>query len=274
MLSNITLGQYFPGDSFIHRLDPRTKILLTLVMIVMVFLASSFLAYGLLAVFFFALVLVARLRVLSLLRSIKPLWPIITITLLIHMFSGQGTVLYEWSVLSITREGLQQGLLMVLRLVFLILLSSVLTMTTSPLALTDGLEILLNPFKRFGLPAHELSMMMTIALRFIPTLLNETERIMKAQTARGADFKGGSLVKRAKNMLSLVIPLFVSAFRRADELATAMEARCYRGGEGRTRMNELVFGSIDIWAVAGVFCLSAAMAYVKWGGLCDGLSLL
>lgn len=263
MLKDITLGQYFPGNSFIHKLDPRTKILLTILLIVALFAMTNFYAYAVLLCFFVLIVFVAKLSFWRLLHSVKPLWPIILITFIVHMFSGEGTVLYKVAFLKVTVEGLEKGALMVIRLVFLILFSSVMTMTTSPLELTDGLERLLKPFKKIGLPAHELAMMMTIALRFIPTLLNELEKIMLAQTARGVDFSSGGLMKRGKNMLSLVIPLFLSAFRRADELATAMEARCYHGGEGRTRMKELVLEGRDAFAVACVMVVCVAMFYVK-----------
>lgn len=266
MLNDITLGQYFPGTSFIHRLDPRTKILLVIALIVLIFAVTDFFAYGILTIFFVLVTLISRLSFVRLLRSVKPLWPIILITMLIHMFSHEGELLYQFYMFKITREGLLEGALMVIRLVFLILFSSLLTMTTSPLELTDGLEKLLRPFKKIGLPAHELAMMMTIALRFIPTLLSETERIMMAQSARGADFSGGSIKKKAKNILSLIVPLFLSAFRRADELATAMEARCYRGGEGRTRMYQLAFAAIDGVAVAVVFCVGALMFFAKYHG--------
>jgi energy-coupling factor transport system permease protein len=266
MLSNITLGQYFPGDTPVHKLDPRSKILLTILVIAATFTAADFFAYGLLAAFFVFVAFLGRLSFVRLLRSVKPLWPIILITLLAHIFSGQGDALFSFLIFKITKAGLLQGILMGMRLVFLILFSSLLTMTTSPLELTDGLERLLRPFKRIGAPAHELAMMMTIALRFIPTLLQETERIMMAQSARGADFKGGGLLKKAKNMLTLIVPLFLSAFRRADELATAMEARCYCGGEGRTRMHELSLSRRDAMAAALVALLAAAMAFAKWHG--------
>ena len=199
------------------------------------------------------------------LKSIKPLWIIIVLTMVIHMFTGQGeNVIFSWKFFKVTQEGLEMGLKMSMRLILLLLISSILTFTTSPIVLTDGIEALLRPFKRFGVPAHELAMMMTIALRFIPTLLEETDRIMKAQTARGADFSSGNLMQRAKNMLPLLIPLFISAFRRADDLAVAMEARCYRGGEGRSRMHELVYYGRDYAALATVV-LIGLMAFIRWG---------
>ncbi|MDR3348378.1 MAG: energy-coupling factor transporter transmembrane protein EcfT [Acidaminococcales bacterium] len=266
MLGNVTIGQYFPGDTPVHKLDPRTKIVLTIVVVAATFAAADFLAYGLLAAFFVFVAALGRLSFVRLLRSVKPLWPIILITFLVHVFSGQGDALFSLFIFKITKAGLAQGILMGLRLVFLILFSSLMTMTTSPLELTDGLERLLRPFRRIGVPAHELAMMMTIALRFIPTLLQETERIMMAQSARGADFKSGGLTRKAKNMLTLIVPLFLSAFRRADELATAMEARCYHGGEGRTRMHELALEKSDALAAALVGFLAVVLAFARWYG--------
>ena len=270
LLSEITLGQYFPGNSFIHRLDPRTKILATLIYIVAIFLADTPLAYGILIGFAALVVAVAKLPVGLVFKSLKPIWIIILITMVIHMFTAPGeNVIFSWKIFKITEEGLILGTKMALRLILLLLFSSVLTFTTSPIVLTDGIEKLLRPFKCIGVPAHELAMMMTIALRFIPTLLEETDRIMKAQTARGADFSSGNLIERAKNMLPLLVPLFVSAFRRAEELAIAMESRCYRGGEGRTRMHELSYKSIDYTAFAAVIFLAVGLAVLRWGaGLC------
>ena len=255
MLTDIALGQYYPGNSLIHKLDPRTKILITLFFIVAIFLASGAVSYGILWGFVFLIILLSRLPLMLVLKSIKPLWIIIVLTMVIHMFTGQGeNVIFSWKFFKVS-----------MRLILLLLISSILTFTTSPIVLTDGIEALLRPFKRFGVPAHELAMMMTIALRFIPTLLEETDRIMKAQTARGADFSSGNLMQRAKNMLPLLIPLFISAFRRADDLAVAMEARCYRGGEGRSRMHELVYYGRDYAALAIVFVLIGLMAFIRWG---------
>lgn len=266
MLSDITLGQYFPGNSFIHRLDPRTKILATLIYIIAIFFADSFLSYGILTGFALAVILFSRLPLMMVLKSLKPIMIIVVLTLGIHMFTAPGeTVLFTWKFLSVTQEGLELGVKMSLRLMLLLLFSSVLTFTTSPIVLTDGIESLLRPFKKIGVPAHELAMMMTIALRFIPTLLEETDRIMKAQTARGADFSSGNLLQRAKNMLPLLVPLFISAFRRADELAVAMESRCYRGGEGRTRMHELMYKGIDYAAFGTIFALTALLVFLRWG---------
>ena len=254
MLTDIMLGQYFPGTSVIHQLDPRTKIISTILFISSIFLAENFQAYSIVAIFIAFIIALARIPLIMILRSLKPLWIIIALTVLIHIFTTPGTVIYVLGPLTVTQEGLRLGLLMSLRLVFLIVISSLLTFTTSPVALTDGIERLLKPFKKIGLPAHELAMMMTIALRFIPTLLEETDRIMKAQMARGADFTSGNIIRRAQNMIPLLVPLFVSAFRRADELATAMEARCYRGGDHRTRMKQLKITGRD-WVAYGILLL-------------------
>lgn len=268
MLSDITLGQYFPGNSFIHRLDPRTKILATLIYIVAIFFANTPLTYGLLIGFAAVAILVSRLSIGLVFSSLKPIWIIVVLTMLIHMFTAPGeNIVFAWKFLKVTAEGLDLGIKMAVRLILLLLFSSILTFTTSPIVLTDGIEKLLRPFKCIGVPAHEMAMMMTIALRFIPTLLEETDRIMKAQTARGADFGSGNILQRMKNMLPLLVPLFISAFRRADELATAMEARCYRGGEGRTRMHELAYSSGDYVAFVLVIALALVLAFLRWGNL-------
>ena len=254
MLTDITLGQYFPGTSFLHKLDPRIKIVATMIFIVAIFFAHSLASYAIVTAFVALNFAISRLPAKFIVKSLKPLW----------VFTTPGDVLWQYGIFHITKEGLYQGALMTARLVFLIVFSSLLTYTTSPIVLTDGIEHLLNPFKRIGVPAHELAMMMTIALRFIPTLLEETDRIMKAQTARGANFTSGSLLQRGKNMIPLLVPLFVSAFRRADDLATAMEARCYRGGEGRTRMNELSYTYRDGIAMAAVLIVTAVLAAMRW----------
>ena len=264
MLKDITLGQYFPGTSFLHQLDPRCKIIATLIVIVAIFLAESLPAYGLITVFILLCFFISHLPLKLILKSLKPLWVIIILTMGIHVFTTSGTVIWQWGILHITWEGIRQGALMTARLIYLIVFSSLLTYTTSPIVLTDGIEHLLNPFRRVGVPAHELAMMMTIALRFIPTLLEETDRIMKAQTARGANFTSGSIMQRGRNMIPLLGPLFVSAFRRADDLATAMEARCYRGGEGRTRMHELAYTFRDTIAMIVVIGLTAVLVAMRW----------
>ncbi len=253
MLSNITIGQYFPGNSALHRLDPRVKIVLLLFFLIEVFVFSSAPAYGILTAVTAVMIWISGVPMIMMLRSLKPLWWIILFTFIIHLFSNPGTPIAKVWIFTMTWEGVRQGCFISLRLVLLILMSTLLTFTTSPLKLTDALESLLSPFRRFGLPAHELAMMMTIALRFVPTLIEETDKIMKAQQSRGADFTTGSIVSRLKNMVPVLVPLFLSAFRRADELAMAMEARCYRGGIGRTQMKALKVTGIDY--VAGVLFL-------------------
>ena len=246
MLTDITLGQYFPGTSFLHKLDPRAKILGTLIFIVAIFFADSLASYGVVTAFVVLNFAISRLPIKLIAKSLKPLWIIIIFTMSIHVFSTPGEILWQYGILHITREGVYQGCLMTARLVYLIVFSSLLTYTTSPIVLTDGIEHLLNPFKRVGVPAHELAMMMTIALRFIPTLIEETEKIMNAQKARGAKLDNGKFTERIRALIPILIPLFISAFRRADELAMAMECRCYHGGEGRTRLKVLRFGKLDV----------------------------
>ncbi len=250
MLRDITLGQYMPGHTLVHRLDPRTKIILTVLYIAIVFCVASPVWY----VFPLAYVLLATklsgLKPKNLYKSIKPLRFLLILTFLLNLFFSTGeTVWLEWGVLKITKEGLMTAIHFAMRLVFLVAGTSILTLTTSPIALSDGLELLLKPLKIIRFPAHELAMMMTIALRFIPTLIEEADKIMKAQMARGADFESGNLLKRAKAMIPLLVPLFVSAFRRAGELAMAMEARCYHGGEGRTRLRVLKYTKLDLYAL-------------------------
>ena len=250
MLNNIMIGQYFPGDSFLHRMDARVKILLLLILLIEVFVFTSAPVYLLMTGITFLLIMTSKVPLRMVLRSLKPLWWIILFTFVLHLFSHPGREIYRIWQFVITQEGVEQGALISVRLMLLIVLSTLLTFTTSPLKLTDALESLLSPFKRLGLPAHELAMMMTIALRFIPTLISETDKIMKAQQSRGADFVTGSIMSRLKNMVPILVPLFLSAFRRADDLALAMEARCYRGGEGRTRMKEMKLARLDYVAIA------------------------
>jgi|AGTN01.2.fsa_nt_gi ABC-type cobalt transport system, permease component CbiQ and related transporters len=261
MIKNLTLGQYFPGDSAIHRLDPRTKLVLAVALIVAIFMADTWLGYAVISAFLMLAVLLSRVSVRFVLRGLKPLWFIIIFTFVLNTFfySG-GTEIFSWWVVRITQEGLQSAIRLAVRLVFLIASTTMLTLTTSPIALTDGMESLMKPLKAVRFPVHELAMMMTIAMRFIPLLLEETDKIMKAQTARGAEFDSGSVFARAKGMVPLLVPLFVSAFRRADELAFAMESRCYHGGEGRTRLKVLHFHLRDLAAGLAVAGLIALMA--------------
>lgn len=251
MLKDITLGQYFPGDSAVHRLDPRTKILLVLVYIILTFSIGNFLGYGVLLLFTLTCIGISKVPFRFVIKGLKPILVFIIITGLFNLFLTQGEVVFSWWIFTITKEGIYFAAFMVLRLVFLMVGTSLLTLTTSPIALTDGMEHLLRPFRKIGVPAHELAMMMSIALRFIPILMEETDKIIKAQSARGADFASGNLFRRAKALIPILIPLFISAFRRADELATAMECRCYRGGENRTRLKELKYTKVDLggWLV-------------------------
>lgn len=250
MIRDITLGQYYPEQSVIHRLDARTKILGTLLYIIEIFLVNSFAGFGLVILALGVLIGISRVPVRFIFKGLKAVVFIILLTLVLNLFMFDGTVLWHWKFLTITYEGLYRSCFMALRLILLIIGTSMLTLTTKPMELTDGLEKLLKPFNRFGLPSHEIALMMSIALRFIPTLLEETDKIMKAQQARGADFESGNLIQRVKNMIPILIPLFVGSFRIAQDLALAMEARCYHGGVGRTRMKEIVFSRRD--GVAGV----------------------
>ncbi len=246
MLKDITLGQYFPTDSVIHKLDPRFKIMFALCYIILVFLADSIAGYIIVGIFTFGLIKLSKISFLVVFRSVKPLLFIIAFTAVINLlFTGGEDVLFSWRFLTITVTGVANAVNMALRLIFLVMGTSLLTYTTSPIMLTDGIERLLSPFAKIGLPAHEVAMMMTIALRFIPTLLEETEKIIMAQKARGADFESGNIFKRAKALIPVLVPLFISSFRRADELAMAMECRCYRGGDNRTSLHRLKVVSRD-----------------------------
>ena len=241
MIRDITIGQYFPGQSAIHRMDPRTKIILSILYIVMLFVADNMWGLLLGVLFGFAAYLISRIPVSMIWKSMKPVVPIVIFTAVLNLFLSTGDPLWQWKFLKITKEGIETAVFMSVRILCLIAGTSLLTYTTSPIALTDGIERLLSPLKKIKLPVHELAMMMTIALRFIPTLIEETDKIMSAQKARGADLESGGVMQRAKALLPILIPLFVSAFRRADELALAMECRCYHGGEGRTRLKQLRF---------------------------------
>lgn len=248
MFKNLTIGQHYPIESTIHDLDPRLKIIITFLYIISLFIIKSFPAYILVVLFLTLVIYISKLPIKFVLKGLKPIFMIILITFFINLFMTPGEQFFKIFFLKVTKEGVYQAGFMALRLILLILGTSILTLTTSPILLTDGIERLLSPFKKIGLPSHELAMMMTIALRFIPTLMEETEKIMKAQKARGADFESGNIINRAKNLVPLLVPLFISAFRRADELAMAMESRCYRGGENRTRMRQLILRKNDYTA--------------------------
>ena len=265
MLNNITMGQYYPVDSRVHRLDPRIKLILTIVFIVAVFIVktSHFLGYALILCFVWLTARLANVPFRMLLRGLKPLRLIIILTFFLNLFfTTGGTIWVEFWIIRITKEGFLQAASYSLRLIFLVIGTSLLTLTTSPVSLSDGIELLLTPLKKIHFPAHELAMMMTIALRFIPTLLEETDKIMKAQMARGADFESGNLISRAKAMVPLLVPLFVSAFRRAGDLAMAMESRCYHGGDGRTRLRVLKITKND-WIACGVMAALLALIILE-----------
>lgn len=268
VFKSVTIGQYYPGDSTLHRLDPRFKIVLATLYITALFIAQGWIGYSLMLAISVLAIAVSTIPWRLIVRGLRPVLWILAFTMVIHIFTTKGgTILWSWRSLSIHSEGVRQGVVMAVRLVLLILTTSLLTLTTSPIALTDGLERLLNPFRVIGLPAHELAMMMTIALRFIPTLIEEADKIMKAQMARGADFESGGLIDRARSLIPLLVPLFVSAFRRADELAMAMEARCYRGGENRTRMKQLVAQTRDWVALSLGIALVVVVIGLRLGHL-------
>ncbi|PKM56120.1 MAG: transporter [Firmicutes bacterium HGW-Firmicutes-3] len=249
MIRDITIGQFYPAKSRIHELDPRTKINGTFFFILSLFINQSLITYGLAFLALSAVIMATTIPVRFMLKGLKSIFIIIMLTIVLNLFLTPGTtVLLTLGRFTITSEGLQTAFYMGTRLIMLIIGSSVLTLTTSPITLTDGIEALLKPLERIKVPAHEIAMMMTIALRFIPILLEETDKIMKAQLARGADFESGGLIKKARSMVPLLVPLFISSFRRADDLALAMEARCYRGGEGRTRLKQLKYKKVDFWA--------------------------
>ena len=263
MLKDITLGQYFPGNSVVHRLDPRTKLVLLVFYIVALFVAGGWIAYGMCFLFLALAIFVSHIPLKAIFRGMKPLVFILIFTGVLNVFFTPGTEIWSWGFLHITWEGLAQAGKMMCRILMLISATFLLTYTTSPIALTDGLESLLGPLKVIKVPVHELSMMMCIALRFIPTLIEETDKIMSAQKARGADFETGNLIQKVKALVPILVPLFISAFRRADELATAMECRCYQGGDGRTKMkllrykrNDFLTYAVGLLLIGGVITLA------------------
>ena len=268
MLKDITLGQFFPGHSAIHRMDPRTKLILTMVYIVALFVAQNWISYSLMLVFLLVCIKISSIPPKSIVRGMKPLVFILIFTAILNIFYTDGGVeLVRLGSLAITTEGLKRAFFMIWRILMLISGTFLLTYTTSPISLTDGLESLLSPLKKLHVPVHELAMMMSIALRFIPTLIEETDKIMSAQKARGADFETGSIIQRAKALVPILVPLFISAFRRADELATAMECRCYQGGEGRTKMKLLRYGRNDFQAYGAMGLLVALVLLLAGLGL-------
>ena len=263
MIRDITLGQYYPTNSVIHRLDPRTKLIGTIAFIVSLFLFKSWLGYAAATLFLAGIIRTSKVPFRYMMRGLKAIIVLLLITVVFNLFIIPGEVIWDFGILKITREGLSQAGFMAVRLIYLIIGSSVMTLTTTPNDLTDGLEKLMSPLKKLHVPVHEVAMMMSIALRFIPILLEETDKIMKAQIARGADFEHVNLVQKAKNLVPLLVPLFISAFRRANDLAMAMEARCYRGGEGRTKMKPLVYAKRDYYAYGVVALFMAAIIAVR-----------
>ena len=267
MLKDITLGQYFPGKSFIHTLDPRTKLIVLVLYIVALFVASWWVSYALCFVFLATCIALSTIPIKSFVRGLKPLIVILLFTGILNLFfTGGENILVQFWVITITMEGVIRAIFMVSRILMLISATFLLTYTTSPISLTDGLESLLSPLKKIKVPVHELSMMMCIALRFIPTLIEETDKIMSAQKARGADFENGNIVEKVKALVPILVPLFVSAFRRADELATAMECRCYQGGDGRTKMKLLRYHRGDVISFCvGAVLIGAIIALIQFG---------
>lgn len=263
MLRDITLGQYYPADSVIHKLDPRTKLFATLLFIISVFSFDGIVGFIVMTAFLFGVIALSKVPLSFMLRGLKAIMILLVIAGLFNLFLTPGQVLWSIWKIHITREGLRNAVLMTIRMVYLIMGSSVMTLTTTLNQLTDGLEKALKPLQKINVPVHEIAMMMSIALRFIPILIEETDKIMKAQMARGADFETGGLVKKAKNMVPLLVPLFVSAFRRANDLALAMEARCYVGGEGRTKMMPLVYHKVDRLAYVVVIAYFVLLMVIK-----------
>lgn len=264
MLRDITLGQYFPGNSCIHRLDARVKIIATLLFIVELFIVDNFIGFLIAGIALAVVIGLSKVPFSFMVRGLKPIMLILIFTFALNMFMVDGKILWQIGFLKITAEGLEIAVFMAIRLILLLLGSSLLTLCTRPIALTDGIEKLLSPFEKVGLPAHDIAMMMTIALRFIPTLLEEADKIMKAQQARGADFETGNILQRAKSLIPILVPLFVSSFRIAQDLAMAMEARCYRGGKNRTRMNEMKLRSGDYVAVILLILFALIIVVESW----------
>lgn len=268
MFKDIIIGQYIPGNSFIHRMDPRVKIILSIAFVVLLFAVSGLVPYGFITLFVIYLVFGCGIPAKLFLKGLKPMAFILVFTVILNLFMTDGQAIVSIPVynfaITITREGVYAALSLFIRLLYLIIGTSILTLTTTPLSLTDGIESLMRPLEKIKVPAHEIAMMMTIAMRFIPTLAEETDKIMKAQMARGADFESGNIAKRAKAMVPLLVPLFVSAFRRADELATAMEARCYHGGAGRTKMKQMKLKTVDYIGIAAFSLFFAAACVLNF----------
>jgi len=264
MIKDITLGQYIPGKSPLHRSDPRVKIVLSIINMILIFLINNYIGFLILFLFTALSIIVSEIPIKYTLKGLKPIAVIVIFTIIVNIFTIKGTPIFEYGIVKITIEGIDVSIKLALRLSLLVITTSLLTLTTTPILLADAIESLMSPMKLVGVPVHEIAMMMTISLRFIPTLLDETEKIMKAQASRGADFDTGNILQRAKSFIPVLVPLFISAFRRADEMAIAMEARCYRGSEGRTRMKQLKITSIDYKIAAVVLALASALLYLQY----------
>ncbi|WP_270505931.1 energy-coupling factor transporter transmembrane component T family protein [Paraclostridium sordellii] len=264
MLKDITIGQYYPTSSIIHKLDARVKLVATFIFMVSLFIINKFWPYLIVVGCLLSVIKLSKIPGKFIVKGLKPLKWIIIFTFIINIFFIPGDPIWSFGFIKITEKGISQAIFMGLRLIFLVVGTSLLTLTTSPIELTDGIERLLKPLRKIGFPVHELAMMMTIALRFIPTLLDETDKIMKAQMSRGADFESKNIINRAKNLVPLLIPLFISAFRRADELAMAMEARCYRGGYNRTKMKEVIMTKADYIAYAIQFIYLGVILVIRF----------
>lgn len=261
MMEKMIFGRYIPGDSFIHKLDPRSKLIFVFLFIGIIFLANNVVSYALILLFTLITIFFSKIRLYFLINGLKPILLLVIFTFLLHIFfTKDGDLLLKWQFIEIYEEGLKQGIFISVRFLVLVMITSILTLTTSPISITDGMEVLLNPFKRFKLPVHELALMMSISLRFIPTLMDETDKILKAQMARGSDISSGPVRERIKAVVPLLIPLFVSAFKRAEDLAVAMEVRGYRGGEGRTRYRQLIWG----WRDSTILILLVFVAIILW----------
>ena len=264
MLEKMIFGRFIPGDSFIHRLDARAKLIFVFLFIAVVFIANNWITYGILVAFTFLIIRMSRIRLYFLINGLKPVVILIIFTFLLHLFfTREGAIIFEWKFVKIYEEGLRQGIFISIRFFVLVILTSILTLTTTPISITDALETLLNPLKKWKLPVHELALMMSISLRFIPTLMDETDKIMKAQMARGSDMTTGSMKERMNAIVPLLIPLFVSAFKRAEDLATAMEVRGYKGGEGRTRYRKLEWATKDTVIIVTLLILAIVLVYFR-----------
>lgn len=264
MMEKMIFGRFLPGDSPVHKLDPRSKLIFVFAFIIIVFLANNTVTYAMLLAFTLLIVLVSRIRLYFLINGLKPVLFLMIFTFLIHIFmTKEGDLLFQWKFISVYEEGVRQGIFISTRFLVLVFMTSILTLTTSPISITDGIEVLLNPLKKVKVPVHELALMMSISLRFIPTLMDETDKIMKAQMARGSDLSSGPIKDRIKAVVPLLVPLFVSAFKRAEDLATAMEVRGYRGGEGRTRYRQLKWDMGDTLALLLLVVMSVLLFFYR-----------